>query len=68
MPRLKTNEPLLGTVGACRYLALHRSTFTSWRRRGVLKPTAVEQGPRGPLFKYSPADLDAFREKIDYDA
>jgi hypothetical protein len=66
MPRLKTEEGLLGTNAASRYLGIHRSTLTYWRRRGVLTPTAVEEGPRGPTFKFSKCDLDAFREGVDY--
>jgi hypothetical protein len=68
VPRLKTDNVLLGTCRAAQFLGVHRSTLRSWRLRGEIAPTAVEQGPRGPLFKYSEADLDSFKEKIDYDA
>lgn len=67
MPRLKCDGELLGTVGAARYLAVHRSSLTLWRLRGYLVPTAVEVTPRGPRYKFSRADLDRFREHIDYD-
>jgi hypothetical protein len=67
MPRLKTQDTLLGTVRAARYLGIHRSTFTLWRRAGVLEPTAIAEGPGGPLYRWSTADLDAFMEKIDYE-
>ncbi|MEW4570098.1 helix-turn-helix domain-containing protein [Tautonia sp. JC769] len=66
MPRLKPTTPLLGSGQAARYLGLHRSTLTLWRRQGHLIPTAIEEGPRGRRFLFSIEDLDAFREKIDY--
>ena len=65
MPRLKVAESsLLGTCGAAAYLGVGRSTLESWRRRGEIIPTAVEEGP---LYKFEKADLDKFRERIDYD-
>ena len=68
MPRLKTNDDLLGTCGAARYLDIHRSTLEWWRRRGEIEPTRIEQGPRGKLYRYSRDELDRLRERIDYDA
>jgi DNA-binding transcriptional MerR regulator len=67
MPRLKTDDALMGTNAAARYLCLHRSTLTYWRRKGVLTPTAVTEGPWGPQFKFSKGDLDRFRDRIDYE-
>jgi excisionase family DNA binding protein len=68
MPRLKSRETMLGSCGAARYLGLHRSTITYWRRKGELTPTAVVESPRGPQYRFSVADLDKFRERIDFDA
>jgi hypothetical protein len=68
VPRLKTEQTLLGTCGAARFLGIHRSTLHYWRLKGAVTPTAVESGPRGPLFRYSESDLEEFRGRIDYDA
>src|SRR5690242_6714867 len=58
MPRLRLDEPdALGSSLAAEYLGVHRSTLESWRRRGELKPTVVEDSPRGRLYRYSREDL-----------
>ena len=62
MPRLKKPHGLLGTCGAARFLRVHRATLDSWRRRGVLTPTAVEEG----RYRYSVGALEAFRINIEY--
>jgi hypothetical protein len=62
MPRLKKPPGLRGTCDAARFPRVHRSTLDSWRR-GILKPTAVEDGPR---YRYSLTDLDAFKGNVDY--
>lgn len=68
MPRLKTPGGLLGSVEAARFLEVHRSTLASWRRRGVLTPSLVEEGPNGrPRFKFNEEELEKLRERIDYD-
>jgi excisionase family DNA binding protein len=66
MPRLKVEEELLGTIAACRYLRVGRSTLTSWRRKGLLRATPVEEGRRGIRYKFTRADLDEFLERIEY--
>jgi hypothetical protein len=68
MPRLKTSNDLLGTSLAASYLGVHRSSLRAWMLGGVIVPTAVEEGPRGPLFKFSKDALDRFREEIDFNA
>jgi predicted site-specific integrase-resolvase len=68
MPRLKRDAKLLGSCQAAEFLGVTRSTLASWRRRGEIKPTTVEDGPLGPRYKFSTLDLETFRERIDYDA
>jgi hypothetical protein len=68
MPRLKPDEDaLLGSSLAAAYLGISRSTLTSWRLRNEIRPTAVEETPHGPRYKFSTRDLDTFREKVAYD-
>ncbi len=68
MPKLKTVETLLGSSRAARHIEINISTLGYWRRKGELKPTFVVEGPNGPRYRYSPEDLAAFQEKIEYDA
>ena len=68
MPRLKTQDTLLGTTRAADYLGIHRSTLTAWRRKGEIRPTVTTDGPHGVRHAYSAEDLARFKERIDYDA
>lgn len=67
MPRLKRESKYLGSTQAADYLGLAKSTLTYWRRKGVLRPTRTEQTTLGVRYLYEKSDLDAFRERIDYD-
>jgi excisionase family DNA binding protein len=68
MPRPRDEGELMGTMSASRYLGVGRSTLTSWRRRGELEFKTVDEGARGVRYKFARADLDEFRERLDYSA
>jgi hypothetical protein len=65
MPRLRSDDALLGTTRAAAYLGVHRSTLKSWRVRGVVRASAADT-PRGVVYLFDTADLDRLRTKIDY--
>ena len=63
MPRLKTQDTLLGTTRAADYLGIHRSTFDPLGGgRGRSRPTVTTDGPHGVRHVYSVEDLTKFKE------
>ena len=66
MARLRVEKGAAGQLHGRRLLETSQEHVRGMERRGEIVPTVTAEGPRGPRYLYSRADLDRFRIRIDY--